>query len=137
MRHKARSLALQALYQWHITHDSINLIEAQFLKEANPKKVDVEYFSELVHGVVNNIEIITNEMTPILDRSIDELNAVELSILRLSIFELIKCLDIPYKVIINEALELTKSFGSNEGFKYVNGILDKIAKKLRKHEILG
>jgi N utilization substance protein B len=76
-------------------------------------------------------------MTPILDRSIDELNPVELSILRLSTFELLKCLDIPYKVIINEALELTKSFGSNEGFKYVNGILDKIAKKLRKHEILG
>lgn len=134
LRRKARSLAVQALYQWEVTREPISLIELHFLQDAKSNKVDLEYFAELLHGVVNNIEIITEEMVPVLDRDIEKLNTVELTILRLSIFELLKRLDIPYRIIINEALELTKLFGSKEGFKYVNGVLDKVAKKVRSNE---
>jgi len=134
LRRKARSLAVQALYQWEVTRDPINLIELHFLEDTNLKKLDVGYFSELLHGVVNNIEIINDEMIPVLDRDLEKLNTVELSILRLAIFELLKRLDVPYRVVINEALELAKIFGSQEGFKYVNGVLDKVAKKIRINE---
>lgn len=130
MRRKARRLALQAIYQWQ--HNPSENIESQFRKECNPKKVDVEYFSELVNGVTNNADNLDEQMLPFLDRSIKEINPVELAILRIAIYELIYRSDVPYKVIINEALEAAKVFGAEQGFKYINGILDKVVKKTRK-----
>ena len=133
-RRKARRLALQAIYQWQISGGDITEIEAKFQQNCNPKKIDVAYFSELITGVVNNVAQLDKEMQPILDRPITEINPVELAILRLAIYELIYRLDVPYKVIINEALELAKTFGAEKSFKYINGILDKAAKQQRKVE---
>ncbi len=126
-RHKARALVLQAIFQWQFAANSISDIEAQYLAELNPKKADAEYFSDLLRGTIKNVEAIDAVITPFLDRKIKELNQVECAMLRLAVYELMYRLDVPYKVIINEALELTKKFGSIEGYKYVNGVLDKIA----------
>jgi transcription antitermination protein NusB len=133
-RHKARELALQAIYQWQFTADSPELLEKQFRMATNSKKIDFDYFAKLLHGIIIHCEALDENMRPFLDRDLKELNAVELAALRLAIYELTYNLEIPVKVIINEALELTKNFGSIEGFKYVNAILDKVAHKLRANE---
>lgn len=131
MRRKSRSLALQAIYQWEYTNDPIAIIEAHFRESANPTKIDLDYFSDLLHGVTRELENINSRMIPALDRKLDEVNQVELAILRIAIYELLYRLDVPGKVIINEALELTKIFGSSEAFKFINGVLDKIAREVR------
>lgn len=131
-RRKSRMLALQGMYQYQFTKDTADVLIAQFLQEANPKKVDTEYFSDLLRGVISNLTAIDETLATVLDRSIEQVNSVELAILRVSVYELIYKLDVPYKVIINEALELAKKFGSEDGHKYVNGILDNLARKLRK-----
>jgi transcription antitermination protein NusB len=135
-RQKARKLALQAIFQWQFTADAASYIAAQFLDEANVKKIDIAYFSELLKGVIANVTLIDEKITPALDRKITELTPVELAVLRIATFELLNRSDVPYKVVINEALELTKTFGSTDGFKYVNGVLDKLAKTLRSNEKL-
>jgi N utilization substance protein B len=130
-RHKARSLALQAIFQWQFTANSIDDIAVQYLAELNPKKVDAEYLSDLLRGTTKNVAEIDEVMVPFLDRKLKELNQIERAVLRLAIYELMYRPDVPYKVVINEALELTKKFGSIEGYKYVNGVLDKIAHSSR------
>jgi N utilization substance protein B len=134
-RHKARFLALQAIYQWQVTDDDIKSIKVQFLDKANSKKVDRDYFDDLLKGVVTNVAVIDETIAPFLDRKIGDLDLVELAVMRLATYELMKRSDVPYKVVINEALELAKDFGSVEGFKYVNGVLDKAAHLLRSEEI--
>ena len=133
-RRLAREYALQALYQWQIAHNPPADIQSQFLAHPFNKKTDLEYFKELLHSIPNQHEELDCHMIPFLSRSIDELDPIELAILRISIYELAKRLDVPYRVIINEALELTKKFGSIEGYKFVNGVLDHVARKLRTHE---
>lgn len=134
-RHKARSLALQAIFQWQFGASNLDDIKTQYITELNPKKADAEYFSDLLYGTVNNVVTIDEIITPFLDRKIKELNQVERAVLRLAVYELKYRPDVPYKVIINEALELTKKFGTIEGYKYVNGVLDKIAHSLRIMEV--
>jgi transcription antitermination protein NusB len=135
-RRFARQYAVQALYQWQISHTLPADIEAQFLVHHQmSKKTDLSYFRELIHAIPDYHEELDAHMKPFLDRPIAELDPVELSILRLSIYELAKRLDVPYRVVINEALELTKKFGSIEGYKFVNGVLDHVAHKLRTTEI--
>lgn len=134
-RRKARSLVLQALYQWQLTNEEIIKIKLQFIDKINPKKIDEVYFDELLSGTIKNITIINETITPVLDRKLNELDEVELAIIRLAVYELKYRLDVPYRVIINEALELTKKFGSIEGYKYVNGVLDKVARLLRDSEV--
>ena len=134
-RHFAREYALQAMYQWQLTQMSATDIEAEFIAHQIRKKIDVDYFKELIHGVPTHHEALDHHMTSFLSRPINELDPVELAILRLSIYEFIYRLDIPYRVIINEALELAKKFGSIEGYKFVNGILDQVAKTLRTTEV--
>ena len=134
-RHKARFLALQAIYQWQVTSDSIADIRVQFLDKTSSKKVDADYFNDLLKGVSENVADIDQTIIPFLDRKIEDLDMVELAVMRLATYELMKRLDVPYKVVINEALELTKNFGSIEGFKYVNGVLDRVARLLRDREI--
>lgn len=135
-RRYARQYALQAMYQWQISHALPSDIEWQFLTHQQmSKKTDFAYFKELVHTIPDQHEELDNHMIPFLSRPIQELDPVELAILRISIYELAKRLDIPYRVTINEALELTKKYGSIEGYKFVNGVLDHVARKLRTYEI--
>ncbi|MBV9576714.1 MAG: transcription antitermination factor NusB [Gammaproteobacteria bacterium] len=134
-RHNARRYALQAMYQWQLAGTSIEEIEAEFLHYHIDKKLDLDYFKELIHGVPKHQHAIDQEMQAFLGRPLHEIDAVELAVLRLAIYELMKRPDVPYRVIINEALELTKKFGSVEGYKFVNGILDRIAKKNRYTEM--
>lgn len=133
-RRKARQLALQAIYQWQLTAAPAKEIEQQFQEDDKLKKADAEYFQELVHGVPQEILILDNKMSEFLNRPVEELSPVELAVLRIATYELLHRLEIPYRVIINEALELTKTYGSVDGFKYVNGVLDRVAKLLRAQE---
>jgi N utilization substance protein B len=134
-RRLARQYALQALYQWQLSNALPSDIEIQFLAKQINKRTDWDYFKELLHTIPVQYAELDNYMKPFLSRPIHEIDPIELAILRLSIYELAKRLDIPYRVSINEALELTKKYGSIEGFKFVNGVLDHIARQLRTHEI--
>lgn len=130
LRQKARFLALQAIYQWQLTaEDQVN-IRRQFFDKLT-KKVDHDYFNDLVVGIIENVTAIDEIITPLLDRKFKDLDKVELAVLRLAVYELKYRSDVPYKVVINEALELTKNFGSIDGYKYINGVLDKAAAILR------
>ena len=133
-RHKARRFAVQAVYQWQMAGADPKEIEKEFFEVHDINKFDVDYFRALLSGVTQYQSRIDTEMTPVLDRPISELSPVELAVLRVALYELFYRPDVPYKVVINEALELTKTFGSVDGFKYVNGVLDKIVtlNKLRK-----
>lgn len=134
-RHNAREYAVQAMYQWQLSGAPVSDIEAQFLSEHITEEIDLEYFQELIRHIPNEIEELNKHMHPFLKRSLKDLDPVELAILHIGIYELSKRPDIPYRVIINEALELTKKFGSIEGYKFVNGVLDQVARQLRVHEI--
>src|ERR1700738_5128601 len=122
-RRLARRLALQAVYQWQLASASPVDIENQFLQECPLDKVDVPYFLELLRGVVSCCDSLDAHMKPALDREIGQLNPVELAILRIALYELAHRLDIPYRVVTDEALRLAKTFGAIEGYKYVNGVL--------------
>ncbi|HVV68126.1 MAG TPA: transcription antitermination factor NusB [Gammaproteobacteria bacterium] len=134
-RRLARRLALQAIYQWQLASTSSLEIENQFLQDCPLDKVDVPYFLELLRGVVNCCESLDAHMKPALDRDIGQLNPVELAILRIALYEFVHRMDIPYRVVIDEALRLAKTFGAIEGYKYVNGVLDNVARSLRTVEI--
>ncbi len=136
-RKKARRLLIQALYQWQLTQQGISIIEAQFLtrpETGDHKKIDLAYFREILHAIPTQIDFLDQQMEPLLDRKLSEVDPVELAILRLGIYELSQRIDIPYRVVINEALELAKTYGSQDSHKYVNGILDKIARRIRSVE---
>jgi len=134
-RHQAREYALQALYQWQLSQDPISDIEAQFVAEHISNALDFSYFQELLHNIPKCFDELDTLMHPFLKRSIKELDPVELSVLRIALYELSKRPDVHYRIIINEALELTKQFGSIEGYKFVNGVLDQVARGLRPHEM--
>jgi len=134
MRKKARRYAVQGIYQWHLSGNPIKDIEQQFLESIKSNKVDIEYFQTILVNTLGSINQLDELIVPILDRDIEEINPVELAILRLACYELKDRIDVPYKVVINEALELTKTFGAAEGHKFVNGVLDKLARQLRASE---
>ena len=134
-RRKARQLALQAIYQWQLSAADPAEIEMQFLASKQIQQVDLDYFLELLRGIPKNVDAIDEQMQPVLDRPLNNLNPIELAILRIAIYELSHRMDVPYRVVINEALELAKTFGATEGFKYVNGVLDRVAHKIRAKEI--
>lgn len=136
-RRKARKLALQALYQWHVAGAPISQIEAEFLTDNDMTKVDREYFSEVLHGVPSSKSELDGYIEKYIDRALKDLTPVELAILRMGAYELIHRIDVPYKVIINEGVELSKAFGANEAHRFVNGILDKLAQELRLTEVKG
>jgi N utilization substance protein B len=134
-RTQARRNAVQALYQWQLTGQDTADIESQFMSQHDMSDVDVDYFKELIRQVPLRLHELDDHVTPYLDRSMDEVDPVERAILRMSAYELEFRLDVPYKAIINESVELAKTFGAEHGHKYVNGVVDKVAKKLRKMEI--
>ena len=136
LRRKARHYALQALYQWHMAGAALSDIEAEFRADYNFSKVDLVFFQDLTHGVPAKIDELEALILPSLkDRSLDELDPIERAVLRMGTYELTQRIDVPYKVVINESVALAKKFGAAESHKYVNGVLDKIAKKVRQVEI--
>lgn len=134
-RRKARHYGLQALYQWYMTKYPVNDIEIQFLADYDFSNVDVEYFHDIIHHVPGNLNELQAAFIPHLDRALDDLDPIELSLLRLGSYELVKRIDIPYKVSINECVALAKKFGATDGHKYINGVLDKLAQDVRAVEI--
>lgn len=139
MRREARNYALQALYQWQMAGAAPVDIEAQFHvdPEKEMNRVDTELFRELLHGVSAKASLLDEQVTTFLDRKLDDLDPVELSILRMGTYELAYRLEVPYKVVINESVNLAKTFGATDSHKYVNGVLDKLALSLRKVETTG
>ena len=133
-RRRARECAVQALYSWQLSKNDIADVELEFLTEQDVKDVDIAYFRELLAGVANSAEKLDALMAPYLSRQLDELGQVERAILRLALFELSKRQDVPYKVAINEAIELAKTFGAEDSHKFVNGVLDKAAPAIRPHK---
>ena len=134
-RRKARHYGMQALYQWYMTKDPVSDIEMQFLSDYDFSKVDIEFFHDIIHHVPANVGELELAFSPHLDRDISELDPIELALLRLGSYELLKRIDIPYKVVINEAVALAKKFGATDGHKYINGVLDKLAQDVRTVEI--
>jgi len=128
-RSSARQRVLQALYQWQFTQQAICLIEAQFLADTEMEmdKIDLAYFKKLLYDIPEKITELDAAFTPLLDRKMNQLDPIELIILRIGCYELIFGKDIPFKVAINEAVELAKQFGAEQSHKYVNSILDKFA----------
>lgn len=135
MRHSARRYAMQALYQWHYTQDPVPVLIDSWRTEHDFSETDEEYFALLVQGVVSDLVTIQTHLQIPIKRELSDITPVDLSILRLAIYELMHRLDIPYKVIINEAVELSKEFSSDQSFKFVNGVLDKLVPSLRAVEI--
>lgn len=130
-RKQARHYAVQALYQWQMTATSAKQIEAEFRGDYDMSKVDSEFFQELVAGAINASEALLGHIGPLLDRELDDLDTVEKAILLVGTFELAERIDVPYKVVINEHVNLAKKFGATESHKYINGVLDQLAKQLR------
>lgn len=131
-RQKARGLALQALYQWQFKLATIDEINQQAITTNSARTIDFPYFTELALGVVANLDKIDSEIVGFINRPLQEVDLIEMIILRIATYELLFRLEIPYKVVINEALELAKTYGSVEqGYKFINGVLDKLAKKIR------
>jgi len=136
-RRRSREFALQGLYQWLLATTPVETIEKHLAETQGFDKMDLEYFRTLLRGVITSQIALESALTPYLDRPIDELSPIERGILLLAGFELRQQLDVPYRVVINEAVELAKTFGGTEGHKYVNGVLDKLATVFRSVETGG
>ncbi|MGV2835311.1 transcription antitermination factor NusB [Pseudomonas shirazensis] len=134
-RREARKLATQALYQWHMAKQSLNEIEAQFRVDNDFSDIDGAYFREILHGVPAKKDDIDAALKPCLGTPLEELDPVELAVLRLSTWEFLMRVDVPYRVVINEGVELAKIFGATDGHKFVNGVLDKLAPQVREAEV--
>ncbi|MCQ8104613.1 transcription antitermination factor NusB [Methylomonas sp. SURF-2] len=131
----ARKCAVQALYQWQMSGESLTRIESYFLEEEHLKGAQKTYFSELFHGVPKQLAELDAALAEFVDRPVEKIDPVERAILRIGAYELINRLETPYKVIINEGVNLAKDFGAEGSHKYVNGILDKVSQKHRAVEI--
>ena len=131
----ARKCAVQALYQWQMSGDSLTRIETYFLEEQYLKGAQKSYFTELFHGVPKDLTQIDEALAEYVDRPVDKIDPVERAILRIGAYELMHRLETPYKVIINEGVNLAKDFGAEGSHKYINGILDKVSQKHRAAEI--
>ncbi len=128
----ARRFAMQALYGWMISNNDLLLIEQHYLQERNSKNFDVDYFKLLLHNIPKKQSILDQEIIKYSNRTIEQLDPIELSILRIASYELIFCQDIPFKAIISEALELANMFGSETSYKFINAVIDRLAKDCRK-----
>jgi len=134
-RRRARHYAMQALYQWSMTHADLNEIEAEFRIDNDFSNVDGEYFNALLTGTARGAVALDELFAGKLDRPLADLDPVERALLRMGTFELRDRIDVPYKVVINEAVALAKKFGATDSFRYINGVLDKVARELRQLEI--
>ncbi len=130
-RHQARQAAVQALYQWDLTEQSPEEIEAHFIHQHDLSNIDRAYFVTLVREVPLYRQEIEDKLAPFVDREFDNVDPVERAILRIGAYELEFRHDVPTNVIVNEAIELAKTFGAEHSYKFVNGILDKLARAVR------
>ena len=130
-RHKARHFALQAVYQWQLTGMSATEIEKQFLEDQPIQGADLDYLHDLISGVINNVEAIDETYAPHLTRPLEDLDQVDKAVLRVGTFELMYRQEIPYRVVINEAIILAKEFAEQDSHKFVNGVLDKVVKAIK------
>lgn len=131
-RRAARMKALQALYQWDMAGGDVAAIVEQFRSsQPDMNSIETDYFEELVHGVPTQLSILDGHLQPHLDRPLEQLDPIERCVLRAGVFELANRPDVPYRVVINEGVELAKQFGAEDGHKYVNGVLDRLAEHLR------
>ena len=134
-RRKARHYGMQALYQWHMAGAAVSDIEAEFRTDYDFSHVDLEYFQSLLHKIPACLDELDEALEPLLDRKLKDLDPIELTLLRMGMYELTWRIDVPYKVVINEEVALAKEFGATDSHKYVNGVLDKAARQLRKVEV--
>jgi N utilization substance protein B len=134
-RRRSRELALQGLYQWQLSGKDPAMIAAELAESDGFERSDVAYFRTLLDGAIENARELEAQITPFLDRRFVELSPIERGILLLSGYELQRELEVPYRVVINEAVELAKVYGGTDGHKYVNGVLDKLAAQLREIEV--
>ncbi len=147
-RSAARQLTMQALYQWQVGGNEMHQVEMH-IRAALPddnlepyeditevlKLADLAYFHEITQAIPTQLQSLDESFAPFLDRRVNDLDPIELAILRLSSYELSQRLDVPYRVVINEAVELAKRFGGTDSHKYINGVLDKLAQRVRSVEI--
>ncbi|MDH5423917.1 MAG: transcription antitermination factor NusB [Gammaproteobacteria bacterium] len=133
-RSLARRRAMQAIYQWQMAGNDLKEIETQYLTEQDMSKVDVDYFKELMHKVPQQIDVLDIVVEKHMDSTMEELDPIERAIIRLALYELKNRLDVPYKVVINEAVILAKAFGGDNSHTFVNGVVDKAAIELRQSE---
>ncbi|HWZ74697.1 MAG TPA: transcription antitermination factor NusB [Casimicrobiaceae bacterium] len=136
-RRRAREFALQGFYQWLLSGSDPALIRAQLAEGSGFAKCDTRFFDGLWRGITGEFDTLVAAFAPFLDRPPTELSPVEKSILTIGAWELLREPEVPYRVAINEAVELAKSYGGTDGHKYVNGVLDKLAASARAPEILG
>ncbi|WP_075188258.1 transcription antitermination factor NusB [Teredinibacter haidensis] len=135
-RSRARHFSMQAIYQWQMSGNPINVIEAEFHADNDMSKVDTEYFHELFHGVAAEKSVLDECFKPYLKAmTVDQLDPVTLALLRQGSYEFKHRVDVPYRVVINEAVNLAKKFGAEDSHKFVNGVLDRVAADLRKVEV--
>jgi N utilization substance protein B len=133
-RRRSRELAMQGLYQWLLSGESGGAIQAHIETSPGFDRADRGHFDTLLHGVIRESEEINRLILPFLDRQVAHLSPVERATLMIGCYELLRHQEIPYRVVINEAVELAKSFGGTDGYKYVNGVLDKLAGAIRPSE---
>ncbi len=136
-RRRARRIALQALYQWQMGGGNVGDILRQFESEQDPERTDLDYFRELLREVAARVGELDGRIEPLLSRPLNEVDPVELAALRIAAYELAHRLDVPYRVVINEAVDLAKTFGAEQGYRFVNGIVDRLARELRRVELQG
>ena len=136
-RHRAREFALQGLYQWLLNNEPATTVVNNIRAAHGFEKADADYFAALLYGAIQESVALREAFAPLIDRGVAELSPIEHGVLLIGAYELKNNLDIPYRVVINEAVELTKSFGGIDGHKYVNGVLDKLAPRLRADEVAG
>ncbi|GLR27216.1 transcription antitermination factor NusB [Limnobacter sp.] len=134
-RRRSRELALQGLYQWFLNPVDAGALDAHLRDAPGFAKADMVHYQSLLHGSLKNLQTLADLLTPHLDRGWDELSPVEKSVLVLGARELVEHPDIPYRVVINEAVELTKTFGGTDAHRFVNGVLDKLAQQVREVEV--
>ena len=134
-KHNARKCAVQALYAWDLNETNFVDVEEQVLSEQEPVKIDKKYFRELIRKVPATIADCENALSPLISRQVKEIDPVEKAILSIAYYELTQRIDIPYRVVINEAVELAKVFGAVDGHKFINGVVDKLARSARKTEV--
>jgi N utilization substance protein B len=133
-RSRARRRALQALYAWQLSGSHMKAVIEQFRHEQDMEVADLEYFEDLLQGVEAHVGELDAALVPYVDREVEQIDPIERAALRLAAYELKYRLDVPYRVVINEAIEVTKRFGADHGHSYVNGVLDKLAGELRAAE---
>jgi len=133
-RARARRYAMQALYQWDLSGTDLPLIRRQFLEAEDFSRTDETYFVELLGNIPKQVDVVDENIAACIDRPLAQLDPVERAILRIGVYELLFRVDIPYRVTINEAVQLSRKFGAEQGHAFVNGVLDKAAHKLRAAE---